>query len=624
MNINFGKEDIASVSALPPNFQQNSGKRILILTNEFEGLFKNGGIGTANTGLARALAGHGYDVTVGYVGFTSSNQDDIGSALAQRARLALEHIVLDFVPSPSNIYDAYSDARSTSYAIYYYLLSKQFDVVYFNDCAGHAYYSVLAKRSRLLPNNPSIYIVVHGPHEWLHEINFVPYYDKQPVIISYMERRSVELADAVICPSRYLIEWLQNRGWKFPHNLFVAQNIVDVGHTSRPSVDGPVTPATEIVFFGRQEVRKGLKLFCDSIDLLQNNRRYSNIPITVMGKFSIVDGLHSGCYILERSRRWSNPVDFSVKLGQQEAIAYIAKPGRLPVIPSLAENSPCVVAECAQLGIPFIATDSGGTRELLRQEDWASGLVDVDRASLANKIGEAIDKGISPSQLAVPQESVKEQWLRFHRPAASCAAHRSAGESEVRLPFVSACLVHHNNPQHLKQAVNSVLQQTYKNLELVIVDDGSTDSKSIAMLDEIGRGKYKIDVSIVYQENLYLGAARNAAVGQAQGEVPSLHRRRQCVDARLRRKHGQNRAEYEVRYRDWRLVPFLAQQHSSRRGQSNCGTCQSVAAQNLGHSKIVLVTLTLSYLVRRLKDSVVFTRIMVKRLRTGNFSRAQF
>ena len=41
-------------------------------------------------------------------------------------------------------------------------------------------------------------------------------------------------------------------------------------------------------------------------------------------------------------------------------------------MPSLIENSPCVVGECFTLGVPFLAADVGGTAELVAEESRAS------------------------------------------------------------------------------------------------------------------------------------------------------------------------------------------------------------------------------------------------------------
>ena len=44
-------------------------------------------------------------------------------------------------------------------------------------------------------------------------------------------------------------------------------------------------------------------------------------------------------------------------------------------------------------------------------------------------------------------------------------------------PLVSVCIPTYNNEDTIEETVSSVLRQTWKNLELVIVDDGSSDRR---------------------------------------------------------------------------------------------------------------------------------------------------
>lgn len=42
-------------------------------------------------------------------------------------------------------------------------------------------------------------------------------------------------------------------------------------------------------------------------------------------------------------------------------------------------------------------------------------------------------------------------------------------------PLISIIIPVYNSERYLEKCVNSVLNQTYKNLEIILVDDGSTD-----------------------------------------------------------------------------------------------------------------------------------------------------
>lgn len=80
-------------------------------------------------------------------------------------------------------------------------------------------------------------------------------------------------------------------------------------------------------------------------------------------------------------------------------------------------------------------------------------------------------------------------------------------------PLVSVITPTFNRSRILKKAIDSILQQTYKNWELIIVDDGSTDdTKSVVESIKDKRIKY------LYKENAGPCAARNYGIAHAKGE----------------------------------------------------------------------------------------------------------
>jgi glycosyltransferase involved in cell wall biosynthesis len=80
-------------------------------------------------------------------------------------------------------------------------------------------------------------------------------------------------------------------------------------------------------------------------------------------------------------------------------------------------------------------------------------------------------------------------------------------------PRVSVNIPTYNRAHLLRHAITSVLRQGYPNLEIVVIDDGSTDATR-AILDEYGdRVRY------FAQPNAGLGAARNAAMARSTGDL---------------------------------------------------------------------------------------------------------
>lgn len=79
-------------------------------------------------------------------------------------------------------------------------------------------------------------------------------------------------------------------------------------------------------------------------------------------------------------------------------------------------------------------------------------------------------------------------------------------------PLVSVVIPSYNYGQYVGQAVESALAQTYTNVEVIVVDDGSQDDTRERLSHYGNRIRY------IYQENQGLSAARNTGIREAQGD----------------------------------------------------------------------------------------------------------
>lgn len=79
-------------------------------------------------------------------------------------------------------------------------------------------------------------------------------------------------------------------------------------------------------------------------------------------------------------------------------------------------------------------------------------------------------------------------------------------------PKVSVIIPTYNRAHLVKDAVESVLNQTYQDFELIVIDDGSTDNTREVL------AVYKDKLTYIYQENQGRSAARNHGIKLAQGE----------------------------------------------------------------------------------------------------------
>lgn len=81
--------------------------------------------------------------------------------------------------------------------------------------------------------------------------------------------------------------------------------------------------------------------------------------------------------------------------------------------------------------------------------------------------------------------------------------------------LISVIIPVYNVEKYLEKCVQSVINQTYKNLEIILVDDGSTDSSG-KMCDEISKTDSRIKV--IHKKNGGISDTRNAALKIATGD----------------------------------------------------------------------------------------------------------
>ncbi|BBO91457.1 glycosyltransferase family 2 protein [Desulfosarcina ovata] len=83
-------------------------------------------------------------------------------------------------------------------------------------------------------------------------------------------------------------------------------------------------------------------------------------------------------------------------------------------------------------------------------------------------------------------------------------------------PLVSVVLPTYNRAWTVRSAIDSVLNQDYTALELIVVDDGSTDGTADLLAD------YGTQIQVIRQSNQGVSAARNAGIQAAEGNLIAL------------------------------------------------------------------------------------------------------
>lgn len=111
----------------------------------------------------------------------------------------------------------------------------------------------------------------------------------------------------------------------------------------------------------------------------------------------------------------------------------------------------------------------------------------------------------------------------------SCAGKRIAMRHN-KTSKISIIIPVYNTEQYLKQCLDSVVKQTYPNLEIICVDDGSTDS-SREILEQFARNDARF--LVLTQPNSGQGAARNYGIEASSGEYITFLDADDWVDERF-------------------------------------------------------------------------------------------
>jgi glycosyltransferase involved in cell wall biosynthesis len=83
------------------------------------------------------------------------------------------------------------------------------------------------------------------------------------------------------------------------------------------------------------------------------------------------------------------------------------------------------------------------------------------------------------------------------------------------IPLVSVIVPCYNSGDTLFRTIDSVLKQTWKNIELIIVNDGSTDRSTVELLDSFS---HKPNITVHSQINKGLASARNSGIRLSKGD----------------------------------------------------------------------------------------------------------
>jgi glycosyltransferase involved in cell wall biosynthesis len=364
------------------------------------------------TFLALGLARAGHSVDLVHYGIHSKPAvDPEWASLYEQAGLRVRFLPRGAEPVEPAVFARTKDVEAA-------LRADPPDVVVAQDSGAPAYAALRLRSLGLAFESTRFLVFCHGTRSWIKHANRNVRAFPALLATGLLEQASLELADAVVSPSAYLVGWMRAQGWELPERTLVIPYVTRSAALGEPPAAPELEPAARhvrrLAFFGRLEERKGLRPFAAAVNALEPEL-LGRIELEFVGgelpwTVERVESLLSA-----GARAALRGVTFETELDQHEALERLKRPGTLAVMPSLEDNSPNTVYECLEHGIPFLTSDVGGAGELVAPADRERALFEPTAEGIERALRRALTDGgaLRPLRAGFDARESLRRWLEL-------------------------------------------------------------------------------------------------------------------------------------------------------------------------------------------------------------------
>jgi len=309
------------------------------------------------------------------------------------------------------------------------------------------------------------------PTLYAAELEAHPITGSEPLLVDHMERSAVALADVTVTENSAVAMWLADCGWASARLLPAPTRLAPAALRFKTGVVhvGPFEPGVTL-----RSLRRLAEFMAPA-------------RLTVIVSPEDADGASA----------LSRVADLVV---EPDAAAWLLSENRngvLVLATGARTDRAMLRASCGECGALFLTPMHPGPHAATPE-----GVCDL--------VAEAAHaRELDPAQL----------WAQLALLFTEARSERSDA-APVR---ISVCIVHHERPRFLIQALKGLVRQTKPPLEVVLVDDGSRSPAAERCLRRLGPIFAARGWTLIRQPNRYLGAARNAAARAARGEFLVFH-----------------------------------------------------------------------------------------------------
>ena len=340
------------------------------------------------------------------------------------------------------------------------------EVAVVQDLGAPAYTALRLKQLGLALERTLFVVYCHGTRLWITDVARKVRVLPGAHAVNVLEQASLALADVVVSPSAYLLDWMRGQGWSLPERARAIPYLTRRGALGEPAPEPPasVERVELLVFFGRLEERKGLLPFAAGLNAV-DPRLLAGVELEFFGRAAKGWSPERVTALLsERTRESLGAIRFETELDQHEALERLRRPGTLAVMPSLEDNSPNTVYECLEHAIPFLASNGGGIGELVADEDKARVLLEPTAAGVAAAVGRALSSpdAMRPARPAFDGAESLRLWEEV------VALHPAAAERSETHPRVDVLVVRRRSGQALERCLGALERQTHSDHRVLV------------------------------------------------------------------------------------------------------------------------------------------------------------
>jgi glycosyltransferase involved in cell wall biosynthesis len=379
-------------------------------------------------------------------------------------------------------------------------------------------------------------LTLHAPTFLYLDFNQVPIFKHPNFWTGEMERFCIRAADVCISPSAYLPHIIKDRVDLQGIHVHVLPNPFESEYLNQAVSD--YTP-NEVIFYGKVIPQKGcielLRYFSELWD------EGLKVSLRMIGGGSHLFHPINEDLVTFLKRKYKKYVDLGLfilegEIKPEELFARLHK-AHVILIPSIVDNLPYTVMEAMSAGKAVLASKQGGQSEIIN-EGLNGFLFDHDeKFSFHKKLKEIL--ALAPERIIEIGHAAKERIKNTYshsaiytqkikiiesgkqqdhtsdfpmiRPPASLPLAAFGNEQDL----LSVVVPYYNMGKYVHETIRSIQSSEFRNIEILIVDDGSTDAESIDVLKKLEQHDR---VRVIRKKNEGLALARNSGAQEAKGE----------------------------------------------------------------------------------------------------------